>query len=146
MVLQVVPYLLVLIGALLGFNIFLVLVAGILASVAVGLGTGMFAFSEIFNIMGSGITGMYDITVISIIVCCMGSLMKEAGGIQAVLDFIKSKVKSRKSAQLGIAALVAGIDRILDMGRTVVNITGDAACAVCVNAMEEKKKAKKAEK
>ena len=110
MVLQVVPYLLVLVGALLGFNIFLVLVAGILASVAVGLGTGMFQFAEIFNIMGNGITGMYDITVISIIVCCMGSLIKEAGGIQAVLDFIKSKVKSRKSAQLGIAALVAGVD------------------------------------
>jgi len=34
--------------------------------------------------------------------------------------------------------LVYGIDRILDMGRTVVNITGDAACAVCVNAWETK--------
>ncbi len=40
-------------------------------------------------------------------------------------------------------ALVAGIDRILDMGRTVVNITGDAACSVCVNAWEEKREAKK---
>ena len=40
-------------------------------------------------------------------------------------------------------ALVAGIDRILDMGRTVVNITGDAACAVCVNAWEDKREAKK---
>ena len=36
-------------------------------------------------------------------------------------------------------ALVAGIDRILDMARTTVNITGDAACSVCVNAMELKK-------
>ncbi|MBR7114274.1 MAG: dicarboxylate/amino acid:cation symporter [Firmicutes bacterium] len=36
-------------------------------------------------------------------------------------------------------ALVAGIDRILDMGRTVVNITGSAACAICVDAMEKKK-------
>lgn len=36
-------------------------------------------------------------------------------------------------------ALILGIDRILDMGRTTVNITGDAACAVCVNAMEEKR-------
>ena len=36
-------------------------------------------------------------------------------------------------------ALVAGIDRILDMARTPVNITGDAACSVCVNAMELKK-------
>ena len=39
-------------------------------------------------------------------------------------------------------ALVAGIDRILDMGRTVVNITGDAACAACVNAWENKKEAR----
>lgn len=39
--------------------------------------------------------------------------------------------------------LIAGVDRILDMARTTVNITGDAACAVCVNALEEKKKAKK---
>lgn len=36
-------------------------------------------------------------------------------------------------------ALVAGVDRIFDMGRTVVNITGDAACAVCVSALENRK-------
>ena len=40
-------------------------------------------------------------------------------------------------------ALVAGIDRILDMGRTVVNITGDSACSICVNAWETKREAKK---
>ena len=42
-------------------------------------------------------------------------------------------------------ALVAGIDRILDMGRTVVNITGDAACCICVDAWEKKKDSEKAE-
>ena len=36
-------------------------------------------------------------------------------------------------------ALVAGVDRIFDMGRTTVNITGDAACAICVSEMERKK-------
>lgn len=40
-------------------------------------------------------------------------------------------------------ALVAGIDRILDMGRTVVNITGDAACSICVDAMDRKNEKKK---
>ena len=40
-------------------------------------------------------------------------------------------------------ALVAGIDRILDMGRTTVNITGDAACTMCVDAWEKKQEAKK---
>lgn len=43
-------------------------------------------------------------------------------------------------------ALVAGIDRILDMGRTVVNITGDAACSICVNAWEDKRESKAAKK
>ena len=37
-------------------------------------------------------------------------------------------------------ALVAGVDRIFDMGRTTVNITGDASCAIIVSAMEEKKR------
>ena len=40
-------------------------------------------------------------------------------------------------------ALVAGIDRVFDMGRTTVNITGDAACAVIVSKMEDKKQARK---
>lgn len=39
-------------------------------------------------------------------------------------------------------ALVAGVDRIFDMGRTVVNITGDASCAIIVSNMERKKAAK----
>ena len=41
-------------------------------------------------------------------------------------------------------ALVAGVDRIFDMGRTVVNITGDASCAIVVSKLEEKKEMKKA--
>lgn len=40
-------------------------------------------------------------------------------------------------------ALVAGVDRMFDMGRTVVNITGDASCALIVSNLERKKVAKK---
>lgn len=43
-------------------------------------------------------------------------------------------------------ALVAGVDRIFDMGRTTVNITGDSACAIIVSKLEERKEAKKARK
>ena len=42
-------------------------------------------------------------------------------------------------------ALVAGVDRIFDMGRTVLNITGDASCAIIVSNMERKKELKKAQ-
>ena len=41
-------------------------------------------------------------------------------------------------------ALVAGIDRIFDMGRTTVNITGDASCAIIVSELERRKAARKA--
>jgi len=37
---------------------------------------------------------------------------------------------------------VAGIDRILDMGRTVVNVTGNAACTICVDTLDKKRTAK----
>ena len=43
-------------------------------------------------------------------------------------------------------ALVAGVDRLFDMGRTVLNITGDASCAIVVSNMEKKREAKKAAK
>ena len=39
-------------------------------------------------------------------------------------------------------ALVAGVDRIFDMGRTTVNITGDASCCMIVSNMEKKKEAR----
>lgn len=42
-------------------------------------------------------------------------------------------------------ALVAGVDRILDMARTTVNITGDAACTICVDASERKRESKRPE-
>lgn len=107
---KVIPYLVVLIGALVGLNVFGVLMAGIVLSLVVGISTGMFAWTDIFNVTFSGISGMYDITVISIIVACIGALVTYGGGIQAIIDFIHSRINSKKGAQLGIAALVAGVD------------------------------------
>ena len=43
-------------------------------------------------------------------------------------------------------ALVAGVDRLFDMGRTVLNITGDASCAIVVSNLEQKREAKKTAK
>lgn len=108
--LQVVPYLVVLIGALIGFNVFAVLGVGTILSIVVGLYTGTIPVNEIFTSMGSGVTNMYDITVISIVVCAISALMKAGGGIQAILDLIRRRVKSRRGAMLGIGVLCAGVD------------------------------------
>ena len=107
---QVLPYLLVLIGALVGINVFVVLIFGTVASVIAGIATGAMAVNEIFTSIGEGVTSMYDITVISITVAAIGALVKEYGGIDAVLHFIHKNTKGKKGAQLSIAALVAGVD------------------------------------
>ena len=78
---RVVPYLVVLIGALAGVNVFLVLMAGTVLSLIAGVATGAFGLGEMFTHVGLGVTGMYDITVISVIVACIVALVKEYGGI-----------------------------------------------------------------
>ena len=109
-VLQIVPYLLVLIGALVGINVFVVLIGGIVVSLIVGLATGTIAVAEMFTVVGDGVTGMYDITVISIVVACIVSLVKEFGGIQFILNLIRSKINGRRGAEFGIAGLALLVD------------------------------------
>lgn len=109
-VLQIVPYILVLVGALIGINVFVVLIGGIVVSLIVGLATGTIAAAEMFTVVGNGVTGMYDITVISIVVACIVSLVKEFGGIQFILNLIRSKINSKKGAQFGIAGLALLVD------------------------------------
>ncbi|MEG0391741.1 MAG: Na+/H+ antiporter NhaC family protein [Anaerovoracaceae bacterium] len=109
-ILKVIPYLVVLIGALIGFNVFIVLITGTVLSAAVGLGTGAIPIDKIFTSIGEGITGMYDITIISMTVAAIIALVKAHGGIQFILNLIKSKIHSEKGGQFGIAALASLVD------------------------------------
>ncbi|MBP3664534.1 MAG: Na+/H+ antiporter NhaC family protein [Tyzzerella sp.] len=109
-ILQIVPYILVLVGALIGINVFVVLIGGIVVSLIVGLATGTIAAAEMFTVVGNGVTGMYDITVISIVVACIVSLVKEFGGIQFILNLIRSKINGKKGAEFGIAGLALLVD------------------------------------
>lgn len=108
--LQVIPYLIVLVGALVGINVFLVLIGGIIMSLLVGVVTGTIALSEMFTVVGDGVTSMYDITVISIIVACIVSLVRANGGIQFILNLIKSRINGKRGAQAGIAVLALLVD------------------------------------
>ena len=107
---EVLPYLVVLVGALIGINVFLVLVSGIVISLAVGVAVGNIAVPEMFTVVGDGVMTMYDITVISIVVACIVSLVREYGGIQFILDLIRKRIKGRKGAEAGIAALALAVD------------------------------------
>lgn len=105
-----------LIGALLGLNVFLVLALGIILSLVVGVATGAFAWMDMFRVVfegpdgNGGIKNMYDITVISIMVAGIIGLVKANGGIDFILNGIKKHVRTPKGAQLGIAALSSLVD------------------------------------
>lgn len=113
---QVLPYLVVLIGALIGVNVFLVLIGGTVLSLIVGVAMGTIAPGDIFRVIGQGadgsggIMGMYDITVISIVVACIVSLVKEMGGIHFLLSFIKKRIRGKRGGELGIAVLALLVD------------------------------------
>ncbi len=108
--LKVLPYLVVLVGALIGVNVFLVLLAGTVLSLGVGIATGAFAWAESFSVLFDGINAMYDITVISIVVACIGAMIKENGGIEALIHVIHKGIRTKRGAQFGIGALVMGVD------------------------------------
>ncbi len=113
---KILPYLVVLIGALLGMNVFVVLALGIVLSLVVGISTGAFPWTDMFRVVfegpdgAGGIKNMYDITVISILVAGIIGLVKANGGIDFILTGIKKRVKTPKGAQLGIAALSSLVD------------------------------------
>jgi len=125
--LKVIPYLVVLIGALIGVNVFVILMLGTALSLVVGLITAAFDWTQIFSVMGNGVTAMYDITVISIIVACIGALVKEYGGIEWLINFIRSRVHTKKGAQLGIAALVGAVDVATANNTVAIVMTGSIA-------------------
>ena len=134
---RVVPYVLVLVGALIGINVFVVLIGGTILSVAVGIATGSLAWAQIFLAIGgnttingqeiSGVMGMYDITVISIIVACIVSLVKEYGGIHFILQWIHRRIKGEKGAELGIAGLALLVDACTANNTVAIVMAGPIA-------------------
>ena len=124
---QVLPYILVLVGALIGINVFVVLISGTVLSLIVGVATGTLAVSEMFSVIGDGVTGMYDITVISIVVACIVSLVKEYGGIQFILNLIKSKISGRRGGELGIAGLSLLVDACTANNTVAIVMAGPIA-------------------
>lgn len=124
---QVVPYILVLVGAIAGINVFIVLITGTVTSVIVGVATGAMAPGAIFSSIGNGVTGMYDITVISITVAAIAELVKAYGGIDAIINIIRRSAKSKKGAMVGIAALVSGVDLATANNTIAIVLSGPIA-------------------
>ncbi|MGL4912413.1 MAG: Na+/H+ antiporter NhaC family protein [Romboutsia sp.] len=107
---KILPYLVVLIGALCGVNVFALLGSGILFAGIIGIATNAFDTFGLIEAISGGIAGMYELSLLSMVVGGVVELIKFNGGIDYVLYFITNKINSKKGAEFGIAALVSIID------------------------------------
>ena len=108
--LQILPYVLVLIGGIAGINVFVVLLAGILSGAIIMLATGETAATALLANMGSGASGMFETSMVAILVAAMCALIRVYGGFDALLSFIQNLFKGKKGGQLGMGLLVGAMD------------------------------------
>lgn len=107
---QIIPYVLVLIGGICGINVFVVLLIGIVSGSFIMLATGQTAATDLLANMGSGAAGMFETSMVAILVAAMCSLIREYGGFEALLSAIRSIFKGKRSGQLGMGLLVCAMD------------------------------------
>lgn len=119
---KVLPYLVVLVTAFLGFNVALVLLLGIIATGAVGLCTGSIGIFDWFGSLGSGINGMGELIIITLMAGGMLELIRFNGGVDYIIQALTRKINGKKGAEMCIAALVS-IANICTANNTIAIIT-----------------------
>ena len=107
---QIIPYLLVLVGGIIGINVFLTLLVGIVTGTVIMLATGAVSFPSLLENMGGGVSGMLETSMVAVLVAALCALIREAGGFQALLNGIRRVFRGRRGGQLGIGLLVGLMD------------------------------------
>lgn len=119
---KVIPYLIVLLTAFLGLNVALVLIIGIISTGMVGIITGSITFFDWFGSMGSGITNMGELLIVTLLAGGMLELIRFNGGVDYILQTLTKRVNSKRGAEFCIAALVS-IANFCTANNTIAIIT-----------------------
>jgi len=108
--LLLIPYILVLVGGIIGWNVFVVLLIGIISGVIITIATGTADAMTILQGMGSGTSGMFETVMVTLLVSAMCGLIREYGGFEALLNLIRRRFKGKVGGRLGIGLLVGAMD------------------------------------
>lgn len=107
---QIIPYLLVLAGGIIGINVFVVLLMGIVCGAVIMLATGAMPATDMIANMGTGVSGMFETSMVAILVSAICALIDAYGGFAALLQLIKKVFKGEKGGKLGMGMLVGAMD------------------------------------
>ncbi len=130
-IIKVLPYIFVLVLALIGINVFAVLTGGIFLSGIIGLIYGDLNILSFAQQVFAGFTNMTDIFLLSLLTGGLAEMVTKAGGIQFLLNGIQKMIKGRKSAEIGIATLVSLIDAAVANNTVAIIINGPIAKEIC---------------
>lgn len=108
--LQIIPYLLVLAGGIIGINVFVILLTGIFTGSIIMLSMGQTDFPGLLANMGSGASGMFETAMVAILVSAICALIRENGGFDVLLGAIRKMFKGNKGGQVGMGLLVGAMD------------------------------------
>lgn len=125
--LKVLPYLTVLVVALLGVNVLVVLIGGTVFAGIIGIMDGSYTITTFFEVASQGIINMQDLAIVAIIIGGVIGIIQYNGGIHWLLNFISSKIKTKKGAEIGIAGLVSVTDLATANNTISIIITGPLA-------------------
>ena len=118
---KVIPYLIVLGTAIAGMNVMSVLLLGIFSTGIIGLFTGM-GFFDWFGAMGTGINGMGELIIITLLAGGMLETIRYNGGIDFIIARLTRHVTGKRGAELSIAALVS-VANLCTANNTIAIIT-----------------------
>lgn len=99
-----------LIGGIAGINVFVVLLVGVASGAVIMLATGQTAATDLLANMGSGAAGMFETSMVAILVAAMCALIRAYGGFDALLSLIRRVFRGTKNGQLGMGLLVGAMD------------------------------------
>ena len=119
---KVMPYLVVLLTALMGLNVMAVLTLGIILTGTVGLCDGSFDIFGWFKAMGDGITGMGELIIITMMAGGLLEIIKHNGGIDFIISRLTRHVSNKRGAELTVASLVSLVN-LCTANNTVAIIT-----------------------
>ena len=108
--LQILPYALVLAGGVVGLNVFVVLLTGIVSGMIILLATGAADATSLLVGMGSGVSGMFETSMVAVLVAALCALIREYGGFDALLSGIRRLFRGKRAGQLGMGLLVGAMD------------------------------------
>ncbi len=126
-IVKILPYLLILAGALCGLNVMLLLSGGTVFAMIIGITGKSFTFQEALTTAGSGIAGMSETLIVAILAGGLLAMIRHNGGITFLLEKITGAVRGKKGCEAGIMLLVSAVNLFTANNTVAIVISGPVA-------------------